>query len=172
VIAALYLGLGLFTACWLVHVVIWRVHRPEAYPIWLPVIFVGLPLIVTALIVVFQVPLLRSLDRFTSTAGFLLYLSISACYMGGYAGVIEYSPSAEILRVVSASMPEGVPVKSLNVVSLSEEALTGKRIRHLLQSGAVQADNHLLRLTGRGRSIVLACLIYRRIFGLREEAKG
>ena len=89
-----------------------------------------------------------------------------------YAGMIEYSPSAEILRVVHANMPEGISQETLQVTSLSEESLTGKRIMHLVSSGMSVLNKGVLMLTKRGRLVVLACLLYRDIFGIREEAKG
>lgn len=171
---ALFLGLGLFTVCWLLHVIIWRIHRPEAYPLWLPVIFFAVPLLVALVVFMLHIPRpWRCADTWSCGVAALLHASIAACYMGGYAGVIEYSPSAEILRVVRAGMPDGVPVDSvIPQTAFSEDALTGKRIKHLLDSRMVVLDGGTLRLTPAGERVVSLCLAYRAVFGLKEEARG
>src|ERR1043166_3363692 len=158
---ALLLGLSIFAICWLLQFVIWRIHRPAAYPIWLPIIFLLVPLggILT-------VGFTRGGSPFgcsapTTIAAFFLHTVIASCYMGGYAGIIEYSPSAEILRVVQANMPHGTPLESLHVSTLTEEALTGKRIQHLLTSRMITVENGALRLTPRGRAVVNLCFAYR-----------
>ena len=169
---ALLLGLSIFATCWLLHVVIWWIHRPAAYPIWLPIIFLHVPLIVILTIGFTRYSLPSGCGAPTIVAAFFLHAVIAACYMGGYAGIIEYSPSAEILRVVQANMPHGTPLESLCVSTLSEEALTGKRITHLLASRMIALENGVLRLTPRGHAIVNLCVAYRSVFGIRMEAKG
>ncbi len=170
---ALLLGLSMFAACWLLHVVIWRIHRPTAYPIWLPIIFLFVPLGAILAVDFTRGGLPFGCSAPTAVAAFFLHAVIAACYMEGYAGIIEYSPSAEILRVVQANMPHGTPLESLHVSTLSEEALTGKRIRHLLTSRMIRLENGALRLTPRGQAVVNLCLAYRAVFGLLHvEAKG
>jgi hypothetical protein len=167
--AALFLGVGTFIYCWLLHFALWRIRRPEAYPIWLLLIFFGVPAVTVLVFAGFG---LLSMDLSTAIAAGFLHVVISSCYICGYAGVIEYSPSAEILRVVRNHMPDGIAPEELSVSSLSEEALTDKRIRHLRDAGMTEEDNGVLRLSARGRFVVAACLVYRRVFGLKEEARG
>ncbi len=112
------------------------------------------------------------LDLVTLIVAFLLHVALSGCYVCGYAGIIEYSPSAEILRVVQTNMPEGTPLETLQVASLSEQSLTGKRVAHLLASRMIVHNNGHLVLTKPGRLAVKACLVYRKTFGIQEEAKG
>lgn len=148
---------------------VWRIRRPVAYPIWLPVIFFAVPAVLaSALLFLWPIPF----DLLPVVMAFLLHSVIAACYTCGYAGIIEYSPSAEIMRVVQSNMPEGTPQETLQVTSLSEESLTGKRVRHLLASGMINCDSGLLMLAKRGRYVVVACLVYRSIFGIQEEARG
>lgn len=142
------------------------------YPVWLPVIFIAVPFAGAILIHFSSVKLPWSPDLFTAATAVLLHLSLAACYLAGYTGVIEYSPSAEILRAISSRMPEGVPLESFEVTTLSEEALTGKRIQHLFDSRLVTGQPGVLRLTRRGRQAVRLCLAYRRLLGIKEKAKG
>jgi hypothetical protein len=165
-------GFGLFFSCWTLHAIIWRIRRPEAYPIWLPIIFYVAP---AAAAVAFH--FVGSQIRFgihepALIAAVLLHCMLSACYICGYAGIVEYSPSAEILRVVQANMPQGISPDEFNVTSLSEQALTGKRIRHLTSSKMTYSENGRLSLSRRGRFVVGICKIYRRAFGLKQKPLG
>ncbi len=172
--AAFAMGLALFSACWLVHVAIWRVRRPGAYLVWLPVIFFALPLLAVLGMIAAggQDPILSRVDAFSLLAGALLHIVLALSYLCGYAGVIEYSPSAEILRVVRDQMPQGVPLEALRVDSLTDEFLTGKRISHLRHSRLVRSDESGLRLTGAGEALVAGCQLYRAVFGIRGSGKG
>lgn len=171
---AFVLGFALFCACWLIHVAIWRVRRPAAYPVWLPIIFFVLPLlaILGTILAGAQRPILSRLDGFGLLTGALLHIVLSLSYMCGYAGVIEYSPSAEILRVVRGQMPQGVRLEALQVDSLTDEALIGKRISHLRSSRLVRSEEGGLRLTGWGEALVTACQLYRALLGIRGYGNG
>ena len=169
---ALFLGLGIFVASWFVHLLIWHNRRPLTYPIWLPMIFLFFPGMTILVVCWMGVPATFHYDAATVLAAFMLHTAISCCYIVGYAGIVEYSPSAEILRAVREKGLEGVTLESLNPTSLTEEALTGKRIRHLLASKMATSQQGLMSLTPRGRAVVLLCLTYRIIFGLKGEPKG
>lgn len=169
---SLALALCLFALSWLVHALIWRIRLPAAYPVWLPIIFSVTPL-VCVLLGWFWLP-----KEYSSAAVicFLfavpVYVVISGCYMGGYAGVIEYSPSAEILKVVRKHMPGGLPTDLLQVDTLSEEALTGKRIRHLLKSNCAEQIGEEVALTDKGRRLIDLCMAYRQLLCLKGEPQG
>jgi hypothetical protein len=169
---ALLLSLSTFTACWLLHVFVWRIRRPEAYPVWLPVLFLLVPLVAGAIAASAGIAIPFGADVPTVIAAFLLHAVISACYIGGYAGIIEYSPSAEILRAVQEAGPGGIEPAALNVTTLSEQALTGKRISHLITSRMAVNNDGALQLTARGQRVVALCRLYRAIFALKTEAKG
>ena len=102
-ILALFAGVGFFVLAGFTHLVIWRIRRPLAYPIWLPAIFVGIPLLVSlaGVIVLAVYPDLPFFGHciaeairnpWSLAAGFALHLALSACYTCGYAGIVEYTP--------------------------------------------------------------------------------
>lgn len=167
----LFLVFSMLALSFLTHVVIWRILRPTRYLVWLPLIFATVP----AMVLVVGCDALAASGIFPSPEQFVaaaaLYLVIALCYTGGYAGVVEYSPSAEILKVVSQHR-EGVRAEDLHVSSLSEAALTGKRVHHLLKNKLITTDGRTLRLTPFGAFVVAGCNTYRAIFNLREPAGG
>ncbi len=176
-ILALFAGVGFFVLAGFTHLVIWRIRRPLAYPIWLPAIFVGIPLLVSlaGVIVLAVYPDLPFFGHciaeairnpWSLAAGFALHLALSACYTCGYAGIVEYSPSAEILQAVEKHMPRGIEPERLEVASLSEQALTGKRFQHLLASKMILADGEQLKLTPAGQRVVDFWKRYRAVFGI------
>lgn len=170
---ALFFGIGLFGACWIFHVIAWRIHRPQGYLLWLPGIFVALPLfLLSALALGGWVPVdwLRSPEHWLAPA--MLHLLISGCYTCGYAGLTEYSPSAEVLMVVREHMPEGIAIDELRVRSFTEHSLTGKRLEDLVVSGIVAIRDGRVWLTPAGRRTDALCRAYRRLTGVSEFGAG
>lgn len=170
--SALTTAVGLFFIAWCVHLIVWRVRRPVAYPLWLPVIFAITP-VFCVLLFWSAVPVdMRQQALLCLVFALPVYAVLSACYMGGYAGIIEYSPSAEILKAVRGRMPKGIAADRLEVPTLSEEALTGKRIRHLLDSKCAVRKADEITLTAKGVRYVKLSLFYRQLLFLRGEPQG
>jgi hypothetical protein len=169
----LALGLGMFSACWLIHVGAWRIRRPQGYLIWLPAIFLGLPLLAFVTLHVSGAMPPEWPARFEiwipATA---LHLLLSAFYTCGYAGLTEYSPSAEILKVVHQQMPEGIAIDKLRVKAFTEHSLTGKRLEHLVLSGMITILDGRVWLTKAGRRSVALCRMYRKLTGVSEYGAG
>jgi hypothetical protein len=173
VLAALFWGMGTFSACWLFHVVLWRIHRPQGYLIWLPTIFVVLPAFIALVLSFSGAATPESLARMdTWLPATALHLLISACYTCGYAGLTEYSPSAEVLKVVHQHMPKGVPPGTLHVRAFTEYSLTGKRIEHLVHSGMITIHDERVWLTPTGRRSATFCKNYRTLTGVSEYGAG
>jgi predicted transcriptional regulator len=167
---ATVIGIGAFLVSWLLHVVIWRIHVPKAYPIYLVVIFFVLP--VTICCIFTTLTTIRD-GVVLYLAALLLHCLLSSAYIFTYAGIGEYSPSIEILLELSANAPQGLQYKDIQIVSLSEYQLTGKRIDNLLSSGTVITDAEgFLHLTSKGRSVIRFCIVYRTALGLTPFSNG
>ena len=174
---ALIGGLGLFASCWLLHVILWRIHRPGAYLIWLPIVFIGCPLAAGGV-----VALVGGIDPASvvglkfAEAGFIeaifLHLIVTGCYICGYAGITEYSPSAEVIQAVREYMPDGVEPEKLRVRSFTEHSLTGKRMEHLVLSRLIVIDGDEVRLTAAGRRVAWISRTYRVLLGVDPIGKG
>lgn len=175
---ALLLAIILIFFAGLAHLIIWRIRRPLAYLFWLPAIFIATPVVIVLILMIIaaqdpgqgftvEVFSLAYNQPWSVIAGLLLYFSISACYTCGYAGIVEYSPSAEILQEVERHMPEGIYPEHLEVPTLSEQALTGKRIHHLVAAGMVAEIKNRLRLTSSGKRVANFWKLYRKVFGIK-----
>jgi hypothetical protein len=160
--SGLLLGLGSFVLGWILHLIIWRIRRPEAYPIWLPLIlFVAFAFAAVVYLINFSGSTFSENVEVLVSA-LLLQAVLTVGYMMGYAGIIEYSPSAEVLYAVAA-YPDGVSEKDLNVTSLTDEFLVGKRLSHLVAAGMVRQDKDRFSIEPVGRLIVNFTIVYRRM---------
>jgi hypothetical protein len=134
------MGTAGFAIGWILHLIIWRIKRPQAYPVFLPIIF--LAGLATALVSFAQVfgGLPLNEDLVATATACLEHALLTGGYLMGYAGIIEYSPSAEILYEISRHGPAGVVEGELHVTTLSDELLIDKRLGHLMATGFVRLD--------------------------------
>jgi hypothetical protein len=157
-------GLALFLLSLAIHVVVWRVRRPESYRAWLP-----------ALIVVFG-PVAGGLawlvvrEPLQLAAVLLLHGSLAAVYTIGYTLVSAFSPSVELLKLVDRA-PEGIPVAALRLPGLAG-ALTGDRIENLTAAGLIRQQGTYVQLDDRGARLARLVLVYRHAIGLRDGGGG
>ena len=100
------------------------------------------------------------------------YGLMAMTYFMAYTGIIEYSPSAEILFEVERHMPDGVERANLRVRTLPEEMLTGLRIKHLLDSGLIVEKNRVYRATAKGRRFGALLAWYRRCLWIVKSGEG
>jgi hypothetical protein len=160
----LFGGIGLFLFSLAVHVVVWRIHRPESYREWLPI-----------LLVIFG-PLAMALawavapTKLDAAGMLLLHGSLAGVYIIGYTLVSGVSPSVELLKLLDR-MPAGLPVASLRLPFLAG-ALTGDRIDNLEAAALVQRNGDRLELGPRGISMTRLMLLYRHAVGLRDGGGG
>ncbi len=168
-------GLSLFAICYLLHLILWRIRRPTAYPIWLPVIFFLLPLVgMTALFIMegnLNVDL--SNPRFIPLlAIFLLHASLSSTYIVFYSGLIAFSPSLAVLEVIDRSMPSGLNYEELFLPWFNDKNLAGLRIENLIAARMLVKTQDLLYPTVKGRLVAQCFRLYRRSIGLPDIGEG
>src|SRR5882762_8734188 len=172
--SALCWGLATFGACWLVHWGSWWIRVPKGYLVWLPAIFWLLPL--AGGISFFwatgdKLPQTET-EWFAWILAALLHLTVSSCYICGYAGITEYSPSAEVLLAVREHMPQGLPVDGLRISSFTEHGLTSRRIEDLQASGLVAIHDGRVSVTRRGRFALDLSRVYRVLVGVDPTGRG
>jgi hypothetical protein len=157
-------GLALFVASLALHVLVWRVRRPESYRGWLPV-----------LIMIFG-PVAGGIAWLTMPAPLqlaavlLLHGSLAAVYIIGYTLVTACSPSVELLKLLDRT-PEGIPISALRLPGLAG-ALTGDRLDNLAGAGLIRQDGGHVQLDVRGVQLTRLVLWYRHAIGLRDGEGG
>ncbi len=173
----LVIGLFLFLVSQIVHIVIWRIFSPKAYPIWLPVIFTLTPVVlflILHLLVIIGILNLR-LDRhiyLILVNSLVMHLALSAMYVHMYPGIVFFSLSFEIIKLLAENEEHGLPVKMIDLPVFSEANTIDMRIKHLSESGMVEEREGYLALTRKGRSVARGIFIFRLILGLPGIGKG
>ena len=164
-VAVLVEAAALFAGCLVLHVIIWRVRRPESYRVWLPL-----------LVAIFLVagPILEwKLTRGTTSellAVLLLHASLSCVYIIGYTLISSFSPSIEILKLLD-SAPSGLRREDIKLPYL-DAALGGNRVVTLVHDGMIQADGDRVSLGSSGRLLATLVLFYRHTIGLPDGVGG
>jgi hypothetical protein len=169
--SGLLLAIVSFGLGWILHFIIWRIKRPEAYPIWVPLIlFLGFAIAASVYWTGFR-SAIWSENVEVLVSALLLHAVLTVGYLMGYAGIIEYSPSAEVLYAV-ADYPEGVSENDLDVTSVTDEFLVGKRLGHLLAAGMVRQNGDRFSIEPAGRFVVKCTILYRRMLFERPFGEG
>jgi hypothetical protein len=157
-------GIGLFLFSLALHVIVWRIRRPQSYRGWLPILAVIFGPLAAALVW----PLVpTTLD---AAAILLLHGSLATVYIIGYTLVSATSPSVELLKLLDRT-PAGLPVDALRLPFLAG-ALTGDRIDNLRGAGLVERRGDRLELGPRGASMTRVALLYRHAIGLPDGGGG
>ena len=163
-LALLGAGLALFAGSLAIHVLVWRVRRPESYAAWVPLLAAIFGPIATAA-AWFLVP-----EPAELAAVLLLHYSLAAVYTIGYTLISAFSPSVELLKLIDRS-GGSLPLSALNLPFLAGE-LTGDRVKNLEQARLVAIEGNRLTLADKGRRIAAPMLLYRHAVGLRDGGGG
>jgi hypothetical protein len=157
-------GFTLFLFSLALHVVVWRMHRPDSYRAWLPML--------TAIFgpVAAAIAWLIAPSPLELAAMLLLHGSLAAVYIIGYTLVTAFSPSVELLKLLDRT-PDGIPAASLRLPFLAG-ALTSGRIDNLRDAGLVRYNGARLELGDRGVRMTQLVLLYRHAVGLRDGEGG
>lgn len=150
-----------FLVCLVLHILIWRIRKPKEHAGALLAVFL-LPLTV--------LPYLAGLFCFSATvlewaAIFLLHAGLSFSYIQLYPASQADSPSLRIMILVSKAMPDGLTPEALTA-QFDSARLFHDRLNDLAAVGQIRLDNDRVRLTSRGRLMILPFFWLRRMIGL------
>jgi hypothetical protein len=157
-------GLALFVLSLALHVIAWRIRRPESYRAWLP-----------ALLVIFgpmagAIAWLAVPEPLPFAAVMLLHGSLAAVYIIGYTLVTAFSPSVELMKLLDRT-PGGIPAPAVRLPGLAG-ALTGDRIQNLAGAGLIELTGAQVQLGARGARLTRLVLWYRHAIGLPDGEGG
>jgi len=163
--SSLFTALGLITAAFLVHLCLWRIHRPSNHTLGLLAVFgitylVGLPVLyfcpVTHWIV--QKPCL-----FLQIT--IFHIVISLAYIAFYSILEEDSPSLSIVTMVSAAGSVGLE-KEVIESRLQAGDILESRIAASMKGGLVKQQGESYFLTSKGRFFARLFLMMEKLMGL------
>lgn len=173
----LIIGLILFVASQVVHIVIWRVFSPKAYPIWLPIIFTFTPLLLFSVLHLLVLGGIAPMELnghlyLLLASAFVMHLALSGMYIHMYPGIVFFSLSLEIIKLLAENEEQGLSMEKIDLPVFSEANAIDMRINHLMESGMIEGDSNHLMLTNKGRSVAKVIYGFRRVLGLPGVGKG
>ena len=160
-LSTVFVGIGLFLLCLLVHVIIWRFWHPRRH---------GLALFMIFLMPIFSFPIFlpvfsTSFTWLDITAIALLHFALSCAYIQTYPAVQALSPSLRILILIRKSMPTGMREIEI-LASFDAKQILEDRIYDLTVSHLAEETNGALEITSKGRLFILPFFMLRKILGL------
>lgn len=151
-----------FAATLAVHVVVWRLCRVRREMLWVFVLFLLLPIVVTGLAMA-----TGYVGATYTLAVWLIHAALSVVYVQTYPAFREEIPSFRILLAISVTGGRGMSQQE--ILSLFEKSsLFADKMTDLNNDGLLREVDGRLCLTPAGRLLALVFYRYRRLLGLES----
>ena len=154
-------GFLLFFICFLLHIIIWRLHHPKRQILAPFGLFLSFPILSHFLLTKNILPL----NAGEPLQVYLLYYSISLAYIFTYPAAQAGCPSFIILSIIKSSMPRGLTKGEIYSYCVDKK-LFGLRTHDLVNENFIIDKNGWLELTKKGHLALKFFIILRKIFGL------
>ena len=157
------------------HILVWRIHRPLHYLVWVPsllgIFVLGGGVIAAVMVRAIDVPGGAAAGPLVEWCAIvLLQTAIGIVYTFGYTLLLVGSPSLLILERL-ATAPLGLRVDDIGLPMTADD-LVGLRVADLTRSGLITLDASARRLTAKGRRLTAWILLYRHLVGLPDGEGG
>lgn len=164
ILMSLAVGILSFFIILILHIIIWRIKKPEKEIMFLLLFFIILPFLFFIFIL-----LINSFKDFTSNnfifSVFLLYFSLSCAYIQTYPAARANAPSLQIVYFIYKSGKKGLSEKEI-IQNFNLGNLVYERIEDLIKESFVYEEDKKLFLTQRGKIFIGMFEIYRKLYGL------
>lgn len=170
--------MGLFLFSFAVHILVWRIIRPDKQMLWLTIVFILFPILGCLAFQIFGAGSSGiGTNWLSSFLILLLTILLSAAYIMSYPPIQAGCPSLKIILSVNDSGPEGMTEESIHRV-FSEDILVSERLEDLVNDGLifvkhtpsnhdlVSLKNDTLVISRQGYLIARMFASYRKILDL------
>ncbi|HDL65011.1 MAG TPA: hypothetical protein ENH12_06435 [Proteobacteria bacterium] len=163
----LALGGASFLFAFFIHVLFWRIFRPEKQIFWLATIFLMLPTLIYGAIFLIKTPadMTSLISPFNLILSLIWHYALSAAYIMTYPPIQTGCPSLNIVLAVFRSGREGLSEGEIRNIFSTDSLLSG-RIRDLKSDGLIDLKEGAWGLTFPGRFLRTFFSVYRRLLGL------
>lgn len=163
-ILSLILGIISFLTVLALHIIIWRIKKPQNEIGILFLLFIFLPLFLTGFL--FFINIFKNFtDNNLLFSVFLLYFSLSCAYIQTYPAARANAPSLQIVYLIYKSGQKGLSEeKIINKFSLNN--LVYERVEDLIKESFVYQQDNTILLTKKGKALANIFWIYRKLYGL------
>lgn len=157
-------GIIIFIAVLALHIIIWRIKKPQNEIVFLLFLFIIFPFLF--LIFIFFINIFKSFtDNNLLFSAFLLYFSLSCAYIQTYPAARANAPSLQIVYFIYKSREKGLSEEEIiNKFSISN--LVYERVEDLIKENFVYQQDNSILLTKKGVILANIFCVYRRLYGL------
>lgn len=159
-----------FTIALLIHILVWRVHRPAREIRGLSLIFIIFPFLAWGLLFLLASlssgllpPLFSSPFNFLTV--FIWHTALSGAYIMTYPPIQAGCPSLKIMLVVAGAGEEGLTSEEI-YNHFSEDTLFSERFEDLVKDGLISFKYDAWGITLTGRVLARFFIAYRRLLKL------
>ncbi len=158
------LAIAMFLIAFVVHVLVWRLHKPENSGVALLLLFlVVLPIAVAGLTAGLAGPDLARASVLAQAGA--LYLAAMAAYINTYPAIEVDSVSFKIAVAAREAGAAGLPIDDLYGV-VGKDIAVRPRLKNLLAENYATLQGDRFVLSGKGRALAGFYGLVRRIYGL------
>ena len=172
--SVLFYGTGLILIAFFIHLIIWKIRRPENETRALLQIFFGTLIVSTSIlcklspcVTIFGIPAPTTNYEYLQLCFF--FISVSLAYIATYSVLEVDSPSLVIVMNIARAGSKGLDRNSLEQ-KMGDDVLIIPRVRDLVAAGMVYLDGEAYRIKPKGALLVRIFVGYREL--LKKTQKG
>ena len=163
-ILSLILGIISFIAVLTLHIIIWRIKKPQNEIVFLLFLFIIFPFLF--LFFIFFINIFKNFtDNNLLFSAFLLYFSLSCAYIQTYPAARANAPSLQIIYFIYKSGEKGLSEEEIRA-KFSLNNLVYERVEDLIKENFVCKQDNTILLTRKGVILADIFWIYRKLYGL------
>jgi hypothetical protein len=159
-------GFGIFFACLITHIVIWRIRVPKNDALILFILFLFIPSAIVICTKVFYVQIIPvSLSGMEIALVLLLNFALSAIYISSYPAAQAASPSLKILLIIESARDKRMTAEEIFKYFENQKIIL-TRINELVDYNLVIKDQDRFSLKPFAMKLVSLYIFYRWLLGL------
>ncbi|MCE9605456.1 MAG: hypothetical protein K8U03_11210 [Planctomycetia bacterium] len=165
--ATFLLGVGLFSAAFALHVVVWRLHRPRRPYVALATLFL---VVVPAVAAVAGALCGVSPSLFGGWSGLvsalLCHVALSLAYIVTYTAIESDSATLTIALALARAGEKGRSQADIQNL-FDDDFVIGARLKSLVDTGYLRLQGDRLTITEQGRGVASLYRLVRRLYHLQ-----
>ena len=157
-------GLVLFSVCVLTHIFYWQHHTPRNQMLALLLIFIAIPILTAPLMSAAGFP------RMILLAVYVMHFCLTGVYLVTYPAVQAYSPSLQIILLLSKAGSIGLTHEEI-ISSFESSKIVSNKFHDLVHTGFLAGKGDKYQLTFIARNVLMIYSAFRSILGLSIKGK-
>jgi len=160
-------GVIIFFACMSAHIIIWRIKIPKMSALLLVFMFLVIPTICVLIIAIgsLNLPDRISFNKIELLEILILHLSLSLAYIASYPAARAFSPSLDILLIISSAAGKRMTEEDI-ITEYVGTKIVPPRLDTLRIYNLISENGGLFRLKPLGMIMIKIFILYRKLLGI------